>query len=150
MTASHDRLEGQTLAAGRAGAAIAFLDQPLSFWGGFDSAKGIIVEPAHPQAGLSLAGRILVMEKAKGSSSSSSVLAEAIRNGTGPAGIVMKERDLIVALGCIVADELYGKAVPLAVLDALAWERLRGMPRDALAHVDCSPAGLAVVTLACP
>ncbi len=53
------------------------------------------------------------MPHAKGSSSSSSVLAEAVRNGTGPVGIVLKERDLIISIGAIVAAELYAIAVPV-------------------------------------
>lgn len=146
--ASNDAFDGQALVAGRATAPMARLDQPLSFWGGYDSALGTIVETTHPQRGVSLAGRVLVMEKAKGSSSSSSVLAEAIRNGTGPLAIVMRERDLIVALGCIVADELYGKAVPLAVLDEAAWQRLSAAPRDAALCVDCTDGVHARVTIA--
>ena len=69
----------------------------------------------------------MLMERAKGSSSSSSVLAEAIRNGTGPAAIVMRERDLIVGLGCIVASELYGLHVPVVVVCESTWQVLVGL-----------------------
>ncbi|MCA3853854.1 MAG: DUF126 domain-containing protein, partial [Burkholderia sp.] len=41
------------------------------------------------------------------------VLAEAVRNGTGPVAIVLKERDLIISIGAIVAAELYAIAVPV-------------------------------------
>lgn len=105
------------------GAAL-LLDKPLSFWGGYDVLQGCIVEPGHPQHGARLGGRVMLMSAAKGSSSSSSVLAEAIRQGTGPAAIVMRERDLIVGLGCIVAAELYGHQVPMVVLDEAAWQAL--------------------------
>lgn len=101
------------------------LDEPLSFWGGYDAAAGRIVEAGHPQVGISLAGRVVLMARAKGSSSSSSVLAEAIRNGTGPAAIIMRERDLIVGLGCIVTSELYGLDVPMLVVAASVWELQR-------------------------
>lgn len=100
------------------------LAEPLSFWGGYDAQQGHIVEAGHPQHGARLAGRVMLMERAKGSSSSSSVLAEAIRNGTGPAAIVMRERDLIVGLGCIVASELYGHHVPVVVVDEPTWRAL--------------------------
>lgn len=100
------------------------LDEALSFWGGYDVLQGCIVEPGHPQHGAQLGGRVMLMRAAKGSSSSSSVLAEAIRQGTGPAAIVMLERDLIVGLGCIVAAELYGHQVPMVVLDDSAWQAL--------------------------
>ena len=121
-------LTGDVLVPGSAQAEKFVLDKPLSFWGGYDSEAGRIIDPTHPQAGLSLAGRIMVMAHAKGSSSSSSVLAEAIRNGTGPAGIVLRERDLIISLGAIVATELYGLAVPVVCLDAPAFDRVMAAP----------------------
>lgn len=127
MTATGDVYGGECVVAGRAMARVVRLNKPLSFWGGFDAERGVIVEPTHPQNGVSLAGCVMLMEKAKGSSSSSSVLAEAIRNGGGPVGIVMRERDLIVALGCIVADELYGKSVPLVTVDAQTWEAFQSL-----------------------
>jgi predicted aconitase with swiveling domain len=91
------------------------LDEPLSFWGGVDPVSGEIIDRHHPQAGRSVAGMVLVMPSGRGSSSSSSVLAEAIRAGTGPAGIVLFEPDGIVALGALVAAELYGSRVPVVV-----------------------------------
>ncbi|HIH2750882.1 DUF126 domain-containing protein [Burkholderia aenigmatica] len=106
-------LTGDTLVPGSACALTFVLDKPLSFWGGYDSGVGKIVDRGHPQAGASLAGKVMVMPHAKGSSSSSSVLAEAARNGTGPVGIVLKERDLIISIGAIVAAELYAIAVPV-------------------------------------
>lgn len=100
------------------------LTEALSFWGGYDSTQGCVVESGHPQCGARLGERVMLMERAKGSSSSSSVLAEAIRNGTGPAAIVMRERDLIVGLGCIVASELYGLHVPVVVVCEATWQGL--------------------------
>ena len=58
------------------------------------------------------------MPRARGSSSSSSVLAEALRNRTGPTGIILAERDLIVAIGGIAANELYGLNVPIVQVSA--------------------------------
>lgn len=121
-------LIGDVLVPGRVQAEKFVLDAPLSFWGGYDSEAGRIIDPAHPQNGLSLAGKIMLMSHAKGSSSSSSVLAEAIRNGTGPAGIVLKERDLIIAIGAIVAAELYGLTVPVVCVDTAAFDRLAAAP----------------------
>jgi predicted aconitase with swiveling domain len=48
------------------------------------------------------------------------VLAEAIRAGTAPAAIVLLEADPIVALGAIVARELYGVSVPVVVTSGIA------------------------------
>ena len=62
-----------------------------------------------------LAGVVLSMPSGRGSSSSSYVFAEAIRAGTAPVAVVLGEADAIVALGAIVAAELYGIEVPVVV-----------------------------------
>jgi predicted aconitase with swiveling domain len=110
--------EARTLVPGVATGEILVLQEPLSFWGGIDPATGEVIDVHHPQRGANVAGRILVMPGGRGSSSSSSVLAEAIRAGTAPAAIVLLEPDPIVALGAIVARELYGMAVPVVLADA--------------------------------
>lgn len=121
--------EPRTLVEGSAEGEVLALDEPLSFWGGLDPATGIVIDPRHPQAGAEVTGRILVMPAGRGSSSSSSVLAEAIRAGTAPAAILLLEPDAIVALGAIVARELYGAAVPVVLVpeppSAASGQRLR-------------------------
>lgn len=117
-------LVGDVLVVGTAQAEKIVLDKPLSFWGGYDSKVGKIIDRTHPLVGGSLAGKIMVMAHAKGSSSSSSVLAEAIRNGTGPVGIVLRERDLIISIGAIVAAELYNLAVPVVCLEPAAFDEV--------------------------
>jgi predicted aconitase with swiveling domain len=107
--------EARTLVAGEGEGEALVLDEPLSVWGGIDPATGEIVDVHHPQLGANVAGRVLVMPSGRGSSSSSSVLAEAIRAGTAPTAIVLLETDPIVALGAIVARELYGASVPVVV-----------------------------------
>lgn len=107
--------EARALVPGEAVGEALVLSEPLSFWGGIDPVTGEIVDVHHPQHGVNVAGRVLVMPGGRGSSSSSSVLAEAIRLGTAPAAIVLLEPDPIVALGAIVARELYGVAVPVVV-----------------------------------
>jgi hypothetical protein len=94
------------------------LDEPLSLWGGMDPASGEVIDARHPQRGATLSGRVVVMRSARGSSSSASVLAEAVRAGTAPAAIVLGEPDLILAVGAAVAEELYGVVVPVVVLPA--------------------------------
>jgi predicted aconitase with swiveling domain len=98
------------------------LDEPLSLWGGVDPASGLIIDVHHPQRGAAIGGRVLVMPSGRGSSSSASVLAEAVRAGTAPAAILIGEADLILAIGSAVAEELYGVRVPVVVkpLDRLA------------------------------
>jgi predicted aconitase with swiveling domain len=107
--------EARTLVAGTASGAVLVLDEPLSFWGGVDPATGELIDVRHPQRGENISGRVLVMPSARGSSSSSSVLAETVRAGTAPAAIVLAEPDPILALGAIVARELYRRTIPVVV-----------------------------------
>lgn len=105
---------GRRVTAGEGPALI--LTEPLSLWGGVDPRSGRIVDVHHPQRGASLAGRVVVMRSGRGSSSSASVLAEAARSATAPAAFVLREPDLILAIGAAVAGELYGVRIPVAVL----------------------------------
>ncbi|HRW11129.1 MAG TPA: DUF126 domain-containing protein [Caldilineaceae bacterium] len=119
-TASDRIFQGRTLVAGSATGSILRLTEPLSFWGGMEVATGRIIDQHHPQVGICLSGTILVMPAGRGSSSSSSVLAEAIYAGTAPAAIVLSESDVIVALGAMVAKELYGLSCPVVVIENIA------------------------------
>lgn len=110
-------LRGDPLVPGRASGPVLALGEPLSLWGGVDPASGVIVEPRHPDHGASLAGRILAMPAARGSSSSSSILAELLRGGVGPLAILLGERDEILVVGAVVAQELYGVGCPVLLLD---------------------------------
>ena len=116
-------LRGRPLVDGDAAGDVVVLTEPLSFWGGFDAHTGAVIG-RHPQAGDSLARRVLVMPSGRGSSSSSSVLAEAIRAGTAPRAIVMREPDPVLTLGAMVARELYDIVVPILVVDADAYTEL--------------------------
>lgn len=113
-----------TLVPGAASGPILRLDEPLSFWGGLDSATGTIIDRLHPQRGVCVAGRILMMPTGRGSSSGSATLAETIRLGKGPAAIRMLERDAIVVVGAMVAAELYGLVCPVALANRQDWETL--------------------------
>lgn len=116
--------EAAVLVPGKGAGDALVLDEPLSFWGGVDPSSGEIIDRHHPQAGRRVAGTVLVMPAGRGSSSSSSVLAEAIRAGTGPAAIVLLEPDRIVALGALVAGELYGSSIPVVVCAPERWEAI--------------------------
>jgi predicted aconitase with swiveling domain len=117
--------EGRTLVGGEARGPALVLDEPLSFWGGIDPKTGRVIDVHHPQLGVLVTGRVLVMPSGRGSSSSSSVLVEAIHAGTGPVAIVMLEPDPIIALGAIVIRELYGTRFPVVVVDEATYGSLQ-------------------------
>lgn len=111
------RLQGAVLVPGRAAGPVLALAEPLSFWGGVDPATGRIIEARHPDHGRSVAGHILAMPAVRGSSSSSSILAELLRTGLGPLAILLGEPDEILVVGAVVARELYGADCPVLSLD---------------------------------
>jgi predicted aconitase with swiveling domain len=110
----------RTLCEGVAEGQPVVLTTPLSFWGGFDVATGRIIDRSHPSFGEVLSGRIVIMPVGRGSSSGSSILAEAIRRRTAPAGLILTDPDPILTVGAIVAQKLYGRSIPIVVCPDLA------------------------------
>lgn len=110
------------------------LEEPLSLWGGLDPATGAIIDVHHPQHGAVVTGRALVMPAGRGSSSSASVLAEAARAGTAPAAVLLREPDLILAIGAEVAEELYDVRILILVVDEATYAAIEdGQPVDVAA-----------------
>lgn len=123
---------GRVLAPGEARGRALVLPAPISLWGGFDPATGLLLGGHQPGRGLGARGRVLVTPGASGSSSSASVLVESVRAGTAPAAIVLAEPDLILAIGATTAAELYGRRVPVI---QLAPEDFARIPDDAMLTV---------------
>jgi uncharacterized protein len=117
------------LVPGEASGPVFVLSQPLSFWGGFDATSGRIIDRSHPQVGARLSAHVLLMKAGRGSSSGSSVLAEAIRLRTAPCAIVLLARDAIVTVGAIVAAELYRSSCPVVLARDSDWPALAAVSR---------------------
>jgi hypothetical protein len=133
--------DGRSLVTGEARGPALILDEPLSFWGGVNPETGRVIDVHHPQLGVTVTGRVLVMPSGRGSSSSSSVLVESIQAGTGPVAIVMREPDPIIALGAIVVRELFGTRFPVVVVDEATYRSLRN---DAILIVRANDAAAVV------
>jgi hypothetical protein len=118
-------LQAEPIVAGRAEGSILATSEPLSFWGGIDPETGEIIDRHHELSGQNLTGRVLALPSGRGSCSASGVLLEAICNGKGPAAIIISRVDPIVGLGSILAEELYGRVVPVAVLAPTDFARLQ-------------------------
>jgi predicted aconitase with swiveling domain len=116
-------LPATSLVPGEASGPVFALSQPLSFWGGFDATSGRIIDRSHPEVGARLSAHVLLMTAGRGSSSGSSVLAEAIRLRTAPCAIVLLTRDAIVTVGAIVATELYRSSCPVVLARDSNWHR---------------------------
>ncbi len=118
---------------GRCRARALVLDEPLSFWGGFDPVHGTIVDRHHPQRGECLAGTILVMPGSRGSAGTPAGVAESIRRGAGPAAVLLGSADVNIAIGAMVADHLYGGATPVLAVAPEDYPRLRSGDEIAIA-----------------
>lgn len=110
--------EGELLVGGAAGGPLIALTAPLSYWGGVDPATGMIVDPHHPQRGVSLAGVALLTGATKGSSSSTSTFLECVRMGTAPAVLLLTDPDPILVVAAAAAHEIYERGPTVVLLSA--------------------------------
>ena len=116
-------MRGTPLVSGKASGTALVSREPLSFWGGYDHRTGEIIDRRHPLAGQNAAGRVLVLPYARGSSTTTAVLLEALRAGTAPAAILTTGADTFFALAAIVAEEMYQRSFPVVIVletDAVA------------------------------
>ena len=115
MHSGANTLTGRALHPGSSSGELLILDQPISFWGGVDH-HGVIIDVHHPQCGVSVAGKVLVMTSGRGSSSATAVLAELIRAKKAPAAMIFTECDIILVIGALVSAELYKIQMPMVEL----------------------------------
>lgn len=100
------------LTYGQASGEVLVLDEPISFWGGVDH-LGIINDAHHPQHGLSVTGKVLVMTSSRGSSSGSFSLMELMRLELAPCAMVITEPDGVLCTGVLVGQETFGLYLPV-------------------------------------
>ena len=93
---------------------VLWLEQALSFWGGYDPRKGLVIDKHHPQYGESLTNRIVLIPGTRGSGGGPAGIAESVRLGTSPKAFILPENDTNLLVGVAVADKLYGKRVVVA------------------------------------
>jgi predicted aconitase with swiveling domain len=137
-------VSGRSLHPGTAAGTLLRLEAPLSFWGGVDH-EGTLVDHHHPQHGAGVTGRVVAMSSGRGSSSSAAVLAELIRSGRAPAALLLADRDSILVVGALVAQEMYAIRMPIV---ELLPEQLSGLIDGSRVVVTAGEAaGPATVTL---
>lgn len=117
-------LQANVLIDGTALGTALVLSEPLSLWGGLDPETGKVIDQRHPNLGDIVTDRVLVLPAGRGSSSASSILLEAVRQGTAPAAIITAETDGILALGAAVAREIYDHTLPVLVLNQTDYAQL--------------------------
>jgi predicted aconitase with swiveling domain len=118
------------------------LDAPLSFWGAFDPRTGLIIDVHHPQRGVRLSGKMLMMRETRGSGTAPGGMAEAIRLGTAPAALILVKPDINLAIGAMVAQALYGRGCPIVAVGEAEYRRLsrhRALAIDAQGQITPLP-----------
>ncbi len=117
-------IQGHPVVPGSAEGPALVTTEPISFWGGYDQKTGEIIDRRHPLSGQIAAGRVLVVPFTRGSSTSTAILLESVRAGVAPAAIVSREVDTFMALASVVADEMYGKPIPIVALSEADFRRI--------------------------
>lgn len=110
-------LQGRAVVPGKARGEAVVSAKPISLWGGLDEKTGEVIDRRHDCSGRFVTDKVFVFPWGKGSSTGSAILLESVRRGVAPAAIINCATDAIAALGSIIAGELYGKPVPIVVLD---------------------------------
>ena len=118
-------LIGRPVVAGSAKGTALVSSEPLSLWGGLSPSTGEIIDRRHQRCGAIVTDRVFVFPKGRGSSTASGILLESIRAGTAPAAIINLRTDPILALGAIVADELYHRSLPIVTLEEDAFRSIK-------------------------
>jgi predicted aconitase with swiveling domain len=96
-------MKGRTISPGKAEGEAIISSEPIGFYGGIDIKTGIVIEKGHSLEGKKVTGKILVFPCGKGSTVGSYVIYGLAKNKVGPAGIINKETETIVATGVILA-----------------------------------------------
>ena len=118
-------MNSTVLTPGIASGSTLVLTEPLSFWGAYDPRTGQIVDTHHPQSGAHLGGHILLLKETRGSGGTPGGIAEAIRRGTAPLGIILITPDINLAIGSAVAAKLYQRQCPVLSVSAVDYEILK-------------------------
>ena len=90
--------------------------QPISFWGGVDSEKGIINDPRHELFGESIVGKVLAFPYGKGSTGTPMVVLELVRAKKAPAALVQIEVDPLLVSGPIICKHFYNEIIPVVTV----------------------------------
>lgn len=77
---------------------------PISFYGGVDPETAVITEKKHVLEGKSIAGKILIFPRGRGSTVGSYIIYRLAKKGLAPKAIINIEAEPIVAIGAIISN----------------------------------------------
>lgn len=116
--------QGTPYVNGQASGKLITSELELSFWGGVNPRTSEVIDQHHPLSGQHLQEAILAIPGGRGSCTGSTVILELLLNGRAPAALIFERREDILTLGVIVAEEIFGKAIPVVTLDPIEFQDL--------------------------
>lgn len=128
--------QGIPYVKGQASGRLIASNTDLSFWGGVDPTTGEIIDRHHELSGQILKDKILAIPGGRGSCTGSGVVLELLLHGNGPSAILFERREDIITLGVIIAEEMFGKAIPVVNLPRDAFQKVLSMKGHHLHIID--------------
>lgn len=96
--------KGRSISKGYAKGETLITKDAISFYGGVDPETGLIVEKGHELEGKSIADKVLIFPRGKGSTVGSYIIYRLKRNRKAPKAIVNIDAEAIVAIGAIISE----------------------------------------------
>ncbi|EGR50197.1 uncharacterized protein TRIREDRAFT_59073 [Trichoderma reesei QM6a] len=124
MLPRNSHYKGTAYVHGKASGPLIASNLELSFWGGVDPQTSQVIDHHHPLSGEFLQDAILAIPSGRGSCSGSGVLLELLLSGKGPKALIFSRREDILTLGVVVAEEIFGRSIPVVVLAVTDFEEL--------------------------
>lgn len=97
------KLKGRAISKGKAEGEALVSREAISFLGEVDTKTGVVINSKHPLFNKSIAGKVLVFPRGRGSTVGSYVMYQLKKNGKAPKAIVNEEAEVIVAVGAIIS-----------------------------------------------
>ncbi|MDI6756311.1 MAG: DUF126 domain-containing protein [Thermodesulfobacteriota bacterium] len=97
-------LKGRKVIGGLAEGEAVVTHQPVSFLGGVNPDKGIVVEKGHELEGQSITGKIFIFPHGKGSTAGPYIIYAMAKRKTAPAAMINVEAEPIIAVGAAMGN----------------------------------------------
>jgi len=97
-------LKGRKVIGGSAEGEAVVTKEPVSFLGGVNPDKGIVVERGHEAEGQCITGKIFVFPHGKGSTAGPYIIYAMTRRKTAPRGMINVEAEPIIAVGAAMGN----------------------------------------------
>ncbi len=97
-------LRGRKVIGGLAEGEAVVTKEPVSFLGGVNPDKGVVVERGHELEGQSITGKIFVFPHGKGSTAGPYIIYAMAKRKTAPVAIINVEAEPIIAVGAAMGN----------------------------------------------